>query len=488
MRKRLLVIAAIAVIAGALAFWFLRVSDADEPQAKLTAPAVAPAKPVAGDAITIAAELPTRFKREAQLQTRSDKGWKTVGTRASDSDGKVEFKTTMPKDAVEIRVVTDEAVHKRKRYVARTTPGVTITAVAMNTSLTVLPPIGQDGDDADLTPVTATFNPARPGRSVRLQSSADGNSWTEVATAKQDEAGKANFMVEDVQPTAKLRAAMGADDAISSPAQSPSYAHLSFKDEFNGSAMNRNPANGWHHRFAGVLSINMGRICSEGSPDSVSVSRGSLILRTLQTPGKSTPACAAELAKTYKKVKKPVGSPSGRIMTNGHVSTITAENPGGFQFRYGVAAARIKFAKNRGQHGSFWMQPANQQPGTEVDIIEYFGDDFSRGGLTHALYYKKNGVSKKAGTLPEVGDLSSIYGSDDWWKDYHVYSVEWTPAEYIFRVDGKETWRSSKGISQAPAYLILSLLSSDWELPSLPRDDIEGNTMSVDWVKVWQNE
>ncbi len=488
MRKRLLVIAAIAVIVGALAWWFLHVSDADEPQTTLTAPAVAPAKPVAGDAITITGELPTRFKREAKLQTRSDKGWKTVGTRDSDSDGDVEFKTTMPNDTVEIRVVADEAVYKRKRYVARTTPGVTITAVAVDTSLTILPPIGQDGDKTDLTPVTATFDPARPGDSVRLQSSAKSNSWADVATAKQDKAGTATFMVEDVKPTAKLRVVMGADDAIESRAQSPSYAHLSFKDDFNGSRMNQDAANGWHHRYVGVLSINMGRICSESSPNSVSVSRGSLILQTLQTPGKSTPACAAELAKTYKKVKKPVGSPSGRIMTNGHVSTITAENPGGFQFRYGVAAARIKFAKNRGQHGSFWMQPANKQPGTEVDIIEYFGDDFSRGGLTHALYYKKNGVSQKAGTLPEVGDLSSIYGNDDWWKDYHVYSVEWTPAEYIFRVDGKETWRSKKGVSQAPAYLILSLLSSDWELPSLPRDDVKGNTMGIDWVKVWQNQ
>ena len=66
-----------------------------------------------------------------------------------------------------------------------------------------------------------------------------------------------------------------------------------------------------------------------------------------------------------------------------------------------------------------------------------------------------------------------------------MFSVEWTPNAYVFRIDGKETRRITdrNAISQRPEYLILSLLSSDYELQhhrgALPEH------MYVDWVKYW---
>ena len=50
-----------------------------------------------------------------------------------------------------------------------------------------------------------------------------------------------------------------------------------------------------------------------------------------------------------------------------------------------------------------------------------------------------------------------------------MFSVEWSPGGYVFRIDGRETWRTSAGVSRRPEYLILSLLSSDYELPGLGR-------------------
>ena len=67
-----------------------------------------------------------------------------------------------------------------------------------------------------------------------------------------------------------------------------------------------------------------------------------------------------------------------------------------------------------------------------------------------------------------------------------MFSVEWTPTEYVFRIDGHETWRTSEGISHHPQFLILSLLSSDDELAALGgEDDIDENAY-VDWVQFWQ--
>ena len=66
-----------------------------------------------------------------------------------------------------------------------------------------------------------------------------------------------------------------------------------------------------------------------------------------------------------------------------------------------------------------------------------------------------------------------------------MFSVEWTPESYIFRIDGHETFRTSKGVSGQPEYLILSLLSSDYELANLDEDKLP-QAMSVDWVRYWE--
>ncbi len=58
---------------------------------------------------------------------------------------------------------------------------------------------------------------------------------------------------------------------------------------------------------------------------------------------------------------------------------------------------------------------------------------------------------------------------DGWSKGYHVFSVEWTLKRSVFRIDGKLTWRTCKGVCGQPQYPTLRLLASDYEL-SLTRD------------------
>jgi hypothetical protein len=69
-----------------------------------------------------------------------------------------------------------------------------------------------------------------------------------------------------------------------------------------------------------------------------------------------------------------------------------------------------------------------------------------------------------------------------------VFSVEWTPSAYIFRIDGQETGRITKGISRVPEYPILSLLSSDYELKKLGDEKNLPQTMQVDWIRTWQDQ
>jgi len=48
-------------------------------------------------------------------------------------------------------------------------------------------------------------------------------------------------------------------------------------------------------------------------------------------------------------------------------------------------------------------------------------------------------------------------------KGFHTFGLLWTPEEYVFYVDEKETWRTSAGgVCQVPLYLKLSDEVGSW--------------------------
>ncbi len=88
--------------------------------------------------------------------------------------------------------------------------------------------------------------------------------------------------------------------------------------------------------------------------------------------------------------------------------------------------------------------------GVEIDVIEYFGKGWEKGGLASFIHFQpaEGKRLRSGGYLQSAFDaLGGGYPSDK----FHVYSVEWTEKEYIFRVDGKETFRTSKGVSHVDA-------------------------------------
>jgi beta-glucanase (GH16 family) len=180
---------------------------------------------------------------------------------------------------------------------------------------------------------------------------------------------------------------------------------------------------------------------------------------------------------------------------NGQLSTQSARRP--FAQTYGMFAARMKFPEKRGKHGSFWMQPMKRQylegnpkdSGAEIDIVEFFGRGYADGGLASFLY--NYGVLGRDGKPKKIGGMApsatrSLPSNDAWWKNYHVFSLEWNRKRYIFRVDGREHFRTSAGVSGVDEYLILSILSSDWELRDAQKLGVRPlGTMKVDWVRGW---
>jgi beta-glucanase (GH16 family) len=346
-------------------------------------------------------------------------------------------------------------------------------------SLEVLPQIVQQGRgvasaDSAKAAVTATIKPVEVGRKVVLEQY-DGSSWKKVGTAKQDKAGRAQFSAlisKGGQPlTYRVTAQKysGLKAVTSQSADTSRWLTPTFTDEFSGSTL----GSAWSMRGQDYEPKSK-RKCSKGDPKAVKVGSGALRLSVIKDRSRSG-KCKAVSRKVTKKI-------SYRL--NGHIGT-----QGLFSFKYGVAAARIKMQKLQGQHASFWMQPVGEnRPGSdghEIDIIEYFGDKHPQGGLTSFIHWYKGKRLIKTGSW--IKDSKSFLKNkrDGWSKNYHVFSVQWTPNVIIFRIDGKETWRTSARVSKAQQYLILSLLASDYEALELPDRKLPQH-MYVDWVRVWE--
>lgn len=178
---------------------------------------------------------------------------------------------------------------------------------------------------------------------------------------------------------------------------------------------------------------------------------------------------------------------NGKLL-NGMIGT-----QGKFSTTYGLFEARIQFPRMQGQHGSFWMQPQKPEPlpdnptkaGAEIDVIEWFGAGRKDGSTASNIYWRGPTSAKDhhAGGTQDFHQL--LKPGKEWSDDFHVFALDWTPESYVFSIDGHETYRIKEGVSGTPQYLILSLLTADWEAKRLDRSKLP-DSMVVDWVRVWK--
>jgi beta-glucanase (GH16 family) len=351
--------------------------------------------------------------------------------------------------------------------------------------VTVLPPIAQPGStpaapESASTVLTATVRPKAWGRPTHLEVRHQGR-WSPVATASTGAGGRVMFTapttIDGRAATYRVRAAaFGAlGDVHSEPVRADAWGSPAFVDGFDGVALGPS----WEHRIQ-FHNPWGGRACSKGDPSAVLVSGGTVRLSVFPDP-----ALAGETCPTYDAQGQPSGTHTYRL--NGHISTQSA-----FDFQYGVAAARIRFQRHRGQHGAFWMQPrglldTGPTPwGAEIDVVEWYGAARGRERMSNAVHRHTDGGEDLTSVGGRIDDPDRFLadGGDRWWTGYHVFSVEWTPHEYVFRIDGQQTTRIRSGVSHHPEFLILSMLSSDFEL-DLIDDEALPQHLDVDWVAAW---
>jgi beta-glucanase (GH16 family) len=346
--------------------------------------------------------------------------------------------------------------------------------------LEVLPAIVQQGGrvaspDVARAAVVAVVRPVRAGRKVQLQVRRD-SWWEAVALTRQDGRGRVQLAApvsEDGQALTyrvKAMAAGGLRAFKSRPVSTERWLDPTWTDEFSGSHLGPE----WNHRGLEHLSGSR-RTCSKGDPRAVRVEGGAVRLSVITDPD----------ATTRCRIRGRDAAP-GRYAyrLSGHIGT-----QGSFSFKYGVAAARVKFQRRRGQHGAFWMQPVDGMhpgaAGSEIDVAEYFGDHHPRGGL--ATFVHRYVGMRRVSTGGWIPRSASYLRSrhDGWSRNYHVFSVEWTPRQLVYRIDGKETTRVARGVSDVRQFPVLSLIAADYEIPKIRERQLPQH-MYVDWVRVWE--
>jgi beta-glucanase (GH16 family) len=99
---------------------------------------------------------------------------------------------------------------------------------------------------------------------------------------------------------------------------------------------------------------------------------------------------------------------------------------------YGKFEARIKLPSAQGAWPAFWMLPdQNNWPATgEIDIMESAGKNINYNLAT--LHYLGNGVHQQTHNPVYYGTPPPVNFS----ADFHIFTVEWSPNQIKFSVDG----------------------------------------------------
>lgn len=153
----------------------------------------------------------------------------------------------------------------------------------------------------------------------------------------------------------------------------------------------------------------------------------------------------------------------------GHVAS--TEGYEGFSAKYGYFEARCIAPPCEGIWSAFWLMPDEGTgmtsddimdtgaDGVEIDIMEspwYYESFFKRNGNMHVLH--GDGYTDTKSQKSDLIRVSNMY------SEFHTYGVMWTPDEYIFYIDGKETWRANHtvdgvtlGVSEVKQYMLLTV-------------------------------
>ncbi len=137
----------------------------------------------------------------------------------------------------------------------------------------------------------------------------------------------------------------------------------------------------------------------------------------------------------------------------------------------------VSFPKQR-QIGCLQFISGWQKDNAWLNVVSDFDIDYWDGSawqpVPGASRKALDDQSKESGAPPNLGET------------FHVYSLLWTEKELVHYFDGKPIYRTKNDICHKPAPVWLSLAIMNWAGPVT--DALDGKSMDVDYLRVWQRE
>lgn len=225
---------------------------------------------------------------------------------------------------------------------------------------------------------------------------------------------------------------------------------LVFEDNFDGNSLDTTKWKAGYNtpvRRAGYY---------ENTDDVLFVKDGNLTIRTLYKNGQYGEGWYTSWVESCTNTSKGHNAP-----TEDHI---------GFSAKYGYFEIRCIVPPSEGIWSAFWLMP-DEGTGMSADDIQDTGSDGVEIDIMESPWMF-NKIQPELNVHVLHGDgysntksqSSSSYIIPDMYEEYHTYGLMWTKEEYIFYVDGRETWRTrhtvdgkTLGVSQVKEYMLLTV-------------------------------
>jgi beta-glucanase (GH16 family) len=168
------------------------------------------------------------------------------------------------------------------------------------------------------------------------------------------------------------------------------------------------------------------------------------------------------------------------------------------RLRYGYFEARCR-SMRANVCNAFWLYdpldpPAKYREGEaseEIDIFEVFGQPprpehqrmFFATVHRYLTPYVESLVNAQKTALPNPSVKRKV--PFDFWADFHVYALQWTPQELTWYLDGQEVFTRPNDHFHRPLHVVFDAeVMEKWT--GLPDPSDLPATFSIDYVRIWQ--
>lgn len=183
------------------------------------------------------------------------------------------------------------------------------------------------------------------------------------------------------------------------------------------------------------------------------------------------------------------------------------QTKGKFQQTHGYFETRARFTRQPGWWGAVWLYGVEVGPnpflmGQEIDLFEDFYKPKKTSDFSHNVHFDaqlafasedNRRVGKLDGnTLYRVSRGEKVLVDD--WDAFHVVGVLWTPLEYVFYCDGKETFRldyRQVPVTNQPMHVLVSGCFRDPNRAKYQGDYADGvwpDQLTVDYIRVYEED